>query len=452
MIIDKQTAQSILQSALSYTKADMAEAVIEQNRLALTRFAERRITDHIDQDETTLYIRCVKDKKIGVIATGNLSPDGIKKAVADCEAILAYMVPDEDFISLAKPDSTEITENRISEKTAEFGPEKRAEAIGKIFDIAKKGLCDSSGALRIEQTTLAVANSLGVSRYFTGNQAQISMTLAGKQNNSGWSMAYNHDASKIAIDKLALTALQKSMTSRDPASLADGQYTVILEPAAVGQLLILLSFMGFGCATFYQKRSFMAGKVGEKIAGDNFTVIEDPGDAHFASPLIDYEGTPKKRVALIENGIARGVVYNTYYANLMNTPSTGHALAPNNSYGPYPKNMVVAAGDSSIDEIIKGTDKGVLITHFWYLNFLSPMQTMVTGTTRDGTFLIENGEVSSPIRNMRTNQSILEAFSNIKAISKEQVVYPQYSVLMKVPAMKIDNFNLAAEAEDDSKC
>lgn len=452
MIIDKQTSQSILQSALSYTKADMAEAIIEQNRLALTRFAERRITDHIDQDETTLYIRCIKDKKMGVIATGNLSNDGIKKAVADCDAMLAYMVPDEDFISLAKPDSTAVVERRISENTAEFGPEKRAEAIARIFGVAQKGLCDSSGALRIEQTTLAVANSLGVSRYFTGNQAQISMTLAGKQNNSGFSMAYNHDASEMAADRLAMIALQKSMTSRDPISHADGQYTVILEPAAVGQLLILLSFMGFGCATFYQKRSFMAGKVGEKIAGDNFTVCEDPLDDDFSSPLIDHEGTPKKKVALIENGVARGVVYNTYYANLMNTQSTGHALAPNNSYGPYPKNMVVAPGDSSLDDMIKGTEKGILITHFWYLNFLNPMQTMVTGTTRDGTFLIENGQISSPIKNMRTNQSILEAFSNIKAIAKDRVVYPQYSVLMKVPAMKIDNFNLAAEAEDDSKC
>ncbi len=452
MILNKETAQTILQAALSHASADMAEAVIEQDRLALTRFAERRITDHIDQDETTLYIRCVRDKKISVIATGNLSPDGIKKAVIDCEAMLAYMVPDDNFISLAKPDNAVVVENRISENTADFGPDKRAEAIAGIFGVAKKGLCESSGALRLEQKTLAVANSLGLSRYFTGNQAQISMTLAGMQNNSGWSMGYHHDASQIAIDRLALTALQKSMTSRDPISLDDGKYTVILEPAAVGQLLILLSFMGFGCATLYQRRSFMAGKIGEKIAGENFTVFEDPLDMDFTTPLIDYEGVPKKKVALIENGIARGVVYNTYYANLMNTESTGHALAPNNSYGPYPKNMVVAAGDSSLDDMIKSTERGILITHFWYLNFLNPMQTMVTGTTRDGTFLIENGQVSSPVRNMRTNQSILEAFSNITAISKERIVYPQYSVLMKVPAMKIDNFNLAAESEDNAKC
>ncbi len=452
MIIDKEKAREMLKAALSYSTSDMAEAVIEQNRLALTRFAEHRITDHIDQDETALYIRCVKDKKLGVISTGDLSPTGIKKAVADCEAMLAYMVPDEDFISLEKPSDEKVTENLVSEDTASFGPTQRAEAIARIFEVAQQGYCDSSGAFRIEQKTLAVANSLGVSRYFTGNQAQISMTLAGKENNSGWSMAYNHDASKIDTENLAFAALQKAASSKDPIALEDGKYTVILEPAAVGQLLILLSFMGFGCATLYQHRSFMAGKIGDKIAGENFTVAEDPFDPDFASPLIDYEGTPRKKVQLIENGIAKGVVYNSYYANLLNTQSTGSALAPDNSYGPYPKNMVVAAGDSSIPEMIKNTEKGVYITHFWYLNFLNPMQTMVTGTTRDGTFQIEHGEITSPIRNMRTNQSILDAFSNITALSKDRVVYPQYSILMKVPAMKIDNFNLVTEAEDDSKC
>jgi predicted Zn-dependent protease len=276
--------------------------------------------------------------------------------------------------------------------------------------------------------------------------------MAGMRNSSGWGMAYSPDAVQIDSADLALKAAQKAMDSRNPKDLPDGQYTVILEPAAVGQLLILLSFMGFGCKTLYQRRSFMAGHIGEKIAGDNFTVYDNAADDSFASPPFDYEGVPKKRVPLIENGIARGVVYNSYYANLMDTQSTGHALAPTNNYGPYPKNLVVEPGDSSIDEMINSTWNGVLITHFWYLNFLNPMRTMVTGTTRDGTFYIKNGKIAHPIKNMRTNQSILEAFSNIELLSKTRIVYPQYSVLMKIPAMKINNFNLIAEEEDNSKC
>jgi len=280
----------------------------------------------------------------------------------------------------------------------------------------------------------------------------LSMTLSGNDKSSGWASEYNPSAAKIDVDGLAKRAAMKAVTSRNPAALPDGQYTVILEPAAVGQLLLLLAFMGFGVKTFYQKRSFMAGKIGQKIAGDNFSVYEDPFDSSFNTQPFDYEGVAKQKVTLIENGIARGVVSNSYYANLLGEKSTGHALPPNNTYGPYPKNMVVSPGDSSIDDMIKATQKGILITHFWYLNFLNPMKTMVTGTTRDGTFMIDNGQISSPIKNMRTNQSILDAFSGITAISKDSIVYPQYSVLMKVPAMMIDNFNLAAEEEDESKC
>ena len=449
---NKGEAYEILKTALSVSKSDMTETVLEYDRLSLARFSEQRIQDHIDREEKTLYVRCVKGKKIGIVATGDVSLDGIARAVKDCEAMQKYLIADEKFDSFPQPSAEKLKEDYISKGTLHFGPMERAEAIKQVFAVARKGSLEASGAFRQEQKMLAVANTLGVNRFYTGNHAQLSITLAGVRKHSGWSMAYNPDAVQIDATHQALTASQKAMLSRNPKTLPDGQYTVILEPAAVGQLLILLSFMGFGCKTLYQRRSFMAGHIGEKIAGDNFSVIEDPFDKSFTSPPFDYEGVPKRRVPLIENGIARGVVYNSYYANLMQTASTGHALAPTNNYGPYPKNLVVAGGESSLDEMIASTSKGILITHFWYLNFLNPMRTMVTGTTRDGTFFIEDGKIAHPVKNMRTNQSILEAFSNIKLISKDRIVYPQYSILMRVPSMKINNFNLAAEQEDDDKC
>lgn len=309
-----------------------------------------------------------------------------------------------------------------------------------------------SGAFRIEETNLAVANSLGINRFFKGNMAQMSISVSGEDNNSGWAIQYSPDASKIDVHSLAKTATTKAATSKNPIALPDGQYTVILEPAAVGQFLLLLSFLGFGCKTLYQHRSFMSGKIGEKIAGDNFTVYEDAGDPAFNIRPFDYEGVTRKKVPLITNGLAQGVVYNSYYANLMNTASTGHALPPSNNFGPYPKTMVVEPGSTTLPDMIASTDRGILITHFWYLNYLNPMRTMVTGTTQDGTFLIEDGQITRPIKNMRTNQSILEAFSNILQISGERIVYPQFGVLMKVPAMKISGFNLSAEEQDNGKC
>ncbi len=452
-MISKDQALTLLEKVLSLTKADMVEAVLEKNRLSLTRFAESKIHQNIDTEETILYLRTARDKKVSVAVTGDISEEGIKSVVARGAAMLEYALPDEKFVSFPPPDSAPVEENSISDGTASFGPDKRAEAVRHIATVGRKGNLEGSGAIRLETKALAVANSLDARRFFVGNSAQISATLSGKDNISGWAIEYNPDASKINVAHIAKTATQKAVASRAAMALPDGQYTVILEPAAVGQLLLLLAFMGFGGKTFVQQRSFMSGKLGQKIAGENFTVIEDPTDPDFKTLPFDYEGVARKKVPLIENGIASGVVYNSYYAGLGGTASTGHALPPNNSYGPYPKCMVVAGRESSIEEMIKNTGKGILITHFWYLNFLNPMRTMVTGTTKDGTFLIENGAIKSAVKNMRTNQSILEAFSNIAAISQERVVYPQYSVLMKVPAMLINNFNLAAEAEEEeSKC
>jgi len=451
-MINPEKAEKILKAALSFATSDMAEAVLERERLALSRFSENRISDVIDREETTLYVRCINDKRIGVIATGDISPNGIKQAVLDCEGMLKFMVPDEQFSTLPAPVETKHRERQDSPGTSFYEPADRANVIRRIAGIAHKANLEASGAFRQEWKMLAVSNTLGVNRFYTGSHAQLSVTMSGKDDNSGWGMAYNPDAVQIDGDNLALTASRIAMKSRNPQSIPSGKYTVILSPAAVGQLLILLSFMGFGCKTLYQKRSFMAGHIGEKIAGDNFTVYDDANDENFASPTIDYEGIPRQRVALVENGIARGVVYNSYYANLMETQSTGHALPPTNAFGPYPKNLVVAGGERQTDDLVKSTQKGLLVNHFWYLNYLNPMRTMVTGTTRDGLFLVENGEITTPVKNMRTNQSILEAFSNIEELSKDRVVYPQFGVLMKVPAMKVGEFNLIAEEEETDKC
>ena len=186
----------------------------------------------------------------------------------------------------------------------------------------------------------------------------------------------------------------------------------------------------------------MANKIGAKIMGDNITIGEDPFHPAIKYMSFDYEGVPRRKVMLVENGIAQGVVYDSYYAAQKEAQSTGNALPPDNKFGPYPKAMVMEPGTKSLDDIIASTEAGILITHFWYLNFVNPMLTTVTGTTRDGTFLIENGKPSAPVIDMRVNQSMLEAFNNAEVLSGERRLVPKYGVLMYVPAMKVHNFRL----------
>jgi predicted Zn-dependent protease len=269
--------------------------------------------------------------------------------------------------------------------------------------------------------------------------------VSSEDERSGYAIAYDRDAGKINPGLVAETAVDKAVRSVDPISLPTGQYTVLLEPAAVGQLLLFLSFMGFGSGTFVQRRSFMAGKIGEQITGANISVRDDAYNPQMLGMPFDYEGVPRRSVELVTNGIAKGVVSNSRDAGQMGTESTGHAHIASKSFTPYPKHMVMNGGEATVQQMIKAVDRGIYITHFWYVNYLNPMMTMVTGTTRDGTFLIEQGKVTKPIVNMRMQQSILEAFSNCRMLSKERVLYPQYSVVMLLPYALIDNFQLNEE-------
>jgi PmbA protein len=220
---------------------------------------------------------------------------------------------------------------------------------------------------------------------------------------------------------------------------------VIFDPEAVADFLLFLGFLGFGGKGIFSKRSFMAGKSGTKIMSDLVTIAEDPFIPEISYMDFDYEGVPRRKVMLVDKGIASSVVNDSYYANLNKTQSTGNALPPGNGFGPYPKAMVMDAGQKSLEQIIASTESAIWITHFWYLNYVNPMVTSVTGTTRDGTFLVESGKTGPPVEDMRISQSMLEAFNNIEEISSERRLVPKYGALMYVPALKISNFNFVAK-------
>ncbi len=442
-MIEKDQTLSSLKAAMKAFTADQIELCLIGEDLSLTRFAESQIHQNMYRADTTVYVRAIKDKKIGITSTGDLSAESLKRAVVDACTIAALMPADADFDSLPTPESAPtIATNETT--TDESTPQQRADAVGKVVELCHKAKLQTAGAYRVTTESVAVVNSLGVEQFGASSRSELSLTANGEAGNAGWAIAYNHDSKNIHPEAIANRAIDKAVHSLDPISIESGAYTVILEPAAVGQLLLFLAFMGFGAKTLYQQRSFMAGKIGEKITGDNSTIIEDPRAPEFSSLPFDYEGVPRKKVVLIENGIARGVVSNSYYAKLLKSQSSGHALPPNNTYGPYPKQMAISAGTATIDEMVASTARGVYITHFWYVNFLNPMKTQVTGTTRDGTFLIENGKIGKAVKNMRINQSILDAFAGAEMISAVRELYPQYSVAMLVPAMKINNFNLEA--------
>jgi len=438
-MIEKEKAFEILDKGLKSSSADQTELVLLDEDFAFTHFAENSISHNISRSDHTIMARAILGRKIGVAVTNRIDDESVAGVVRTAAEIATHQKEDPDFVSL--PSSAPAPEVKgFYPETAEYSPGDRARDIERAVRLCKAQKMSGSGAWQMENGMTAVANSLGARQYFQGTTAHLTMTINAGDSASGWAQGYDRDVRKIDAERIARLATLKAAISKNSVELPPGNYTVILEDAAVASLLLFLGFIGFGAKTFVQGRSFMARSLGQKITSDRITIVEDPFHPVMNAMPFDYEGVPKKRVPLIENGIAKGVVYNSYYANQAGVESTGHALPPNNTFGPYPKNMVMSEGDSSLEQMIASTDRGILITRFWYINYMNPMLTQVTGTTRDGTFLIEDGKIKSPVKNMRIGQSILEAFSNVEMMTKDRKLCPQFGVVMYVPAMKITNF------------
>jgi predicted Zn-dependent protease len=357
--------------------------------------------------------------------------------------IASFLDPEEGNPGLEKSKSAKDAKSFFPE-TDQYPPARRAEAVAAIANMANAEGLQSSGLCQLQTNRIAVVNSAGTSQYHEDTVAELSVSAADDATlGQGWSAGVNHDIGKLDAAGLGRIAVDKAMRSRNPELLPPGDYTVILEPAAVGQLLLFLGFLAFSGKSFAQGRGVLSGRIGETVTGENITIIEDPFLPEFPGVPFDYEGVPKKKVTLIEKGVAKGVVHDRRSAAMARTKSTGHALPPDNARGPYPKNMTLLPGDATLDEMIASTPRGILITHFWYVNYLNPMRAQVTASTRDGTFLIEDGKISKPVQNLRATPAILESLAQVEQIGRERVLYPQYSVVMSVPALKVASMPFA---------
>ncbi|UCE66549.1 MAG: TldD/PmbA family protein [Candidatus Zixiibacteriota bacterium] len=436
-----QEILDIFKKALKNSSADQTELVCESEEFYLTRFAENLIHQNMGRSDSTIWCRAIFGKRIGVSRSNEPTAEGVVKLIKAAEEIAQNQKEDPDFQSLLSYPGRSKSSGFYS-SIFEYSAGDRADVVSDIVRRAKSDSLSCAGTFQTSATSLAVVNSLGTENFARNTEYRFTLTASVKDGLSGWAQAAGRDVEKFDFKTVSQRALDKASLAGEPVALDPGAYTVILEPDAVANFLLFLAFLGFGGKLLHQNRSFMSGKIGEKIMGDNITITEDPFHPAIEYLPFDYEGVPRQKVTIIENGIARAGVYNSYYANLAGTQSTGHALQPDNSYGPYPKAMVIDPGENNVEDMISSTDYGIYITRFWYLNFLNPMRTMVTGYTRDGTFLIENGKITKPVVDMRIQQSMLEAFSEVETLSAEQRLIPQYGALMLVPFMKINNFNL----------
>jgi predicted Zn-dependent protease len=291
---------------------------------------------------------------------------------------------------------------------------------------------------------ITVANSQGVLASFDSTDAGCNAKF-NAADSTGYAERLSHDVGEIDGGAIGAVAAEKARRSASPRAVDPGAWTVILEPAAFGELLAYITGH-FSAQAYDEGSSFFSGDLGRRFAGENFTLVDE-----FAHPLhrgmpFDYEGTPTKRVVLADRGAASGIVTDTTWAAKLGWENTGHALPAPNAWGPHPRNVVVEAGTKSLEELIAQTKRGLLVSRFWYIRPVDQRKTIVTGMTRDGTFLIEDGALSGGVRNMRFNQSIVEALAHAE-FSDAPVRTGGYSYSIVVPAAKIEGFTFTSSTD-----
>jgi len=314
--------------------------------------------------------------------------------------------------------------------------------VGDIVKIAKDEKLIASGAFDTNFSEIAVANSQGVWAYHIGNQANLQTVFLG-ETSSGFAQHLTQDYTKIDHIELAKRAASKAKMSKKPVDIKPGDYEVVLEPPAVAEMMLFFSYLGPNARIYHEEASFLTGKLGKKLFSEKLTVHDDPLHAETIIHPFDYEGHPKSKLTIIDKGVFANIVYDSYHAAKHGGKNTGHALPAPNTEGPIPTHLVFEPGEASVDEMIKNVKKGILVTRFWYVRMLHHKLLNITGMTRDGTFLVRNGEIVAPVRNLRFTQSIPEALAAVVSVGRELKLEEGWAGANLVPALHISQFHFS---------
>ena len=439
-----------LRRLLKQSPADATSLALVTSRQRTIRFAFGRVHQDLFQQTSTLYAKVAVKGRVGVsvMHTGDATLWRAALRQARDIADVTPQLPGGVHVPEPQPCPRLHTH---SAATATVTPAQYLARLQQLMQLAQGCGAQLAGSLVIADDALGVASSTGIALHQPSTVAALKLIAIGPAC-SGYASHVVRDITALDWEGCLERALTKCLTRATPRDLPVGKYQVLLEPDAVAELLTWLGYLGFGAKQFAERTSFLCGRMGDRITGEAITITDDGLDPSTLSTPFDYEGVPKRRVALIERGVAAGLVYDTHYGRLYDVPSTGHAPTPDGNEGPLPSHLSLAAGASTRDAMVRAMTRGVLVTRFHYVNgFLDPRNTLMTGLTRDGTFLVEDGKLIAPVRNLRFTERIFEAFARARMISRDRQLIAdpaQDSGGMLVPALLIDDFTFTGTSED----
>ena len=420
--------------------ADETEVQIGVISDALTRFANNTIHQNVAEQVLTVSVRTVLDGCTARATTNKTDDDSLRRVVAASKSLARSQPRVPGLLPMPGPQKYGKV-SRYFENTAHATPADRARAVARVAEMAEKRKQTAAGILTTGVTQSAIVNTNGLFASHRQTRAEFSITIL-ESDSSGWAKANSPDFDRIDPAALALSASEKSAASREPEEAAPGKWTVILEPAAVLDLVGFL-FYDFAGTAVADQRSCFNKRMGKRVMGENIILHDDVFHPLQSGAPYDGEGIPRQKILLVDKGVPSNLVYSRATARKMKAKPTGHGLPLPNEYGEAPMNLVFGGGNASVDEMIRSTERGILVTRLWYIREVDPYEKVLTGMTRDGTFLVEHGRVAGGVRNFRFNESLLEMLSNVEMLGPSVRAAGEESFEMVVPPMKVRDFNFS---------
>ena len=444
-MLNKKAAYEIIDKVLSKCNYYTMVSIICKEE-GLTRFANSQIHQNVYNAEDSITITVIHNKKISEVTTNLISEEGITEAVRDAEENLKFLPQGEVEIPQLLYPIEIASEEYDSELADKFNIINRATLIKEGIDLLEKGYI-AAGALSLTAFAVCMGNNLNVRRYGRIDTVSFNAVVMHEDGASGYAEYITNKAEELNVVEQFKGAYSKCKLGINPMSIEPGSYDVILEPLAVGDLLMYMSFISFSAKDVRTGSSFLTGKLLEKVFGENITIRDDVKNENTMPLYFDFEGYPRTSLNLIEKGVAKELSYDSKTAIADKVSSTGHSFGYSSGEGGIPINLVMDGGSDSLEELIKSTKKGLIVSRFHYMNIVDPRQSVLTALTRDGLFLIEDGEIKGAVKNMRFTESMLHAFNNVTGISAERTKVPGAMGFSYVPTLKIEDFHFTSKTE-----
>jgi len=450
-MLNRNKAADVFDRIKRYSTADEVEALFYAGHSSLTRFANNTIHQNVAEENSVVSVRTAFGARTARATTNKLDEESLKRVVKSAEDIARVQHPDPELLAMPASGGKNYIPNRHFDETAAITPEQRADAVQKIVSVAQKHKLTTAGIFSTAELVEGIFNSRGLNDWHTQTSSDISVTMLA-DDSSGWQKANSPNITHLDAVTLAEIAARKAAESASPREIPAGKYTVILEPAAVLDIVGFM-FFDFGGLAILDQRSFLNNRVGTKIFGENINIYDDVGHPLQSGVPFDGEGMRRQRVHLVENGVVKRLVYARATAEKMKKSEhrdkvgvvepTGHGFPIPNEMGEAPMNIVFGAptDPKTVEQMIASTERGLLVTRLWYIREVDPYEKILTGMTRDGTFYVENGKLCDGVRNFRFNESLIHMLSNVEEMGTPVRASGEESFDMVVPAMKVRDFN-----------